>query len=130
MKTGVSTVPWANVSTPRRAAPHRAVTWNSIAAIVQTHAISFFRRDARRRREAACGAATRLRAGARIALDEHRVAVAEKAVALTDRVRVRGANRHVAGKGGHQHHQRRPRQMEVGQQAVDDAKAESGGDEE
>src|SRR5436190_19678650 len=34
MNTGVSTVPWASVSLPRRAAPHRAVTWNSIAAIV------------------------------------------------------------------------------------------------
>ena len=56
---------WALATQPEnsgirsRAAPHRAVTWNSIAAIVQTHAIKF-RRKGRRRGEAASGAATRL----------------------------------------------------------------------
>ena len=60
MKTGVSTVPWASVRRPRRAPPSVVRSSNCIVVVVVL--------------------------GFVLAGDEHRVAVAEEAVALRDRV--------------------------------------------
>src|SRR5574343_1206090 len=57
------------------------------------------------------------------------VAIAEAAVALGDRVGVGGTDVVVAGESRNQHEQRRFRQVEVGDQAVDNLEAVAGGDE-
>src|SRR6266571_5219687 len=108
MNTGVSTVPWASVSLPRRAAPHRAVTWNSIAAILAavTPPSNEFGPTNGPSSVRSVGADSSAR-GVRVTLQEHRITVTIEAVALADRVRVGSANRRVAGKRGHQHQQRR-----------------------
>src|SRR4030095_12196305 len=59
----------------------------------------------------------------RRALEQHRVAVAEEAIARSDRVRVRRADSVYASERRHQHQQRRAWQMEIGEQAVDDTEA-------
>lgn len=51
----------------------------------------------------------------------HRIAIAEKAVFLFDGVPVNFADALAAGKGGHQHQQRGFGQVEIGYQAVNHA---------
>src|SRR5439155_4837013 len=63
-------------------------------------------------------------------IDEHCIAVAEETVPLGDRMSISAANRFHSGERRHEHQQRRLRQMKIGEQAIDDAEAESGGDEE
>ena len=68
---------------------------------------------------------------ARVSRDQqHRVAVAEEAVARVDRVAVQRHHVRVAGEGGDEHQQRAARQVEVGDQAVDDAELEARRDED
>src|SRR5229473_76045 len=61
---------------------------------------------------------------------QHRIAVAVEAIALGDGGIIRGSDQRAAGERRHQHQQRGSRQVEVGQQAADDLKAEAGIDEE
>src|SRR5437868_3777155 len=55
-------------------------------------------------------------------VEQHRIAVAEEAIALGDRVAVRREHAIGAGERAHQHEQRRFREVEVGDEVVDDAK--------
>jgi len=61
---------------------------------------------------------------------KHAVAVAEEAVVLLDGVIVCGEDRLAAGEGADQHQQAGLGQMEVGEQGVDEAELEAGGDED
>ena len=100
-----------------RARPDVACSVNCIAAIVAARSAAFGARVAGRQRP--------------VALEQHRVAVAEEAVALRDRVRVGGANRRRS---------RRTRETSISsvdfgrwklvQQPVDDAEAVARRDEE
>src|SRR5512133_1020685 len=62
--------------------------------------------------------------------DEHGVAIAEESVAVCKRARIGGADGGYAAEGRHQHEQRRLRQMEIGDEQIDDAEREAGGDEQ
>nr|GEU28151.1 hypothetical protein [Tanacetum cinerariifolium] len=61
---------------------------------------------------------------------QHGIAIAEEAVFVGDRMRVRGADLVVAGKGRHQHQQRRLGQVEIGDQARHRFKLVAGRDEQ
>src|SRR6185436_12780726 len=52
-------------------------------------------------------------------LDQHRIAIAEEAVAVLDRMTVRDADILCAAERRYQHEQRRFREMEIGEQALD-----------
>jgi hypothetical protein len=69
-------------------------------------------------------------ASRRCAFEQHRIAVAEEAVAIRDGMGVRGADVAVAGERRHEHQQRRLREVEVRAQPFDDAKPVAGRDEQ
>src|SRR5262245_59346138 len=100
MNTGVSTAPCASSSRPARAAPSLCVTANRIAG--------FYLR----------------------AVDQHRIAVAEEAIARADRMPVGGADLLHPCERRDEHEQRRLGEMEVRDEAIDDAKAIARRDEE
>ena len=56
-------------------------------------------------------------------LEQYRVVVAEEVIAFGDGMGVGGADGVVAGEGRDQHEQRRFRQVEIGDQPVDDLEA-------
>src|SRR5690349_5252026 len=64
------------------------------------------------------------------AREEHRVSVAEEAVARGDRVAVGGQDAIAAGEGGDQDEERGPGQVEVGDQVIDRAEGVVRADEE
>src|ERR1700687_1985714 len=70
------------------------------------------------------------RGGRRLTLEQHRIAVAEEAIAVADGVRVCAADRLKAVESRDQHQQRRPWQVEISPQPVDDAESESRRDEQ
>ena len=63
-------------------------------------------------------------------LNKHTIPVAEEAVVLLDGVAIGGENRLAPGEGADQHQQARLGQVEVGEQGVDEAELETGGDED
>ena len=65
-----------------------------------------------------------------VQVQQHRIAVAEEAVALVDRVRIQRADVLEAGERADQHQQRALRQVEVGDQHIDDAKRKARRDED
>src|SRR6185369_17894954 len=118
MNTGVSTTPRRSVRRPRRARPSVARTWN----------VSINGLSRRRRGRPARARSSRRQPG--LAREQHRVAVAEEAVALGDGVSVERANALVAGERGDEHEQRALGQVEVREQQIDDAKGKARSDEE
>src|SRR6266542_7070305 len=66
----------------------------------------------------------------RMSFEQHRIAIAKKAVPPGDCVSIRSANRLYARKCRNEHQQCRFRQMKIGEQAIDDTEAESGRDEQ
>src|SRR4029453_16997862 len=63
-------------------------------------------------------------------VEEHRIAITEEAIARLDGVAIQAHDGIVSGKGAHQHQQRGAGQVEIGDQAVDHAELEAGGDED
>src|SRR5258708_32080995 len=104
MKTGVSTLPWESVRRLRRARPSLERISNCMS-----------------------GLRARVRAGT---IDQHGIAVTEKAVAFIDRVPISVADMLDSGKGADQHQQGGSRQMKVGQQAINYLETVSGSDEQ
>src|SRR5688500_12346685 len=105
MKIGVSTTPWFSVRRPRRA-------WPSVAS-------------------SSNWSMRRLSVSAVVApFEQHRVAVAEEAVARLDRVAVQSEYMRVAGEGAEEHMVRAFGQVGVRQQPVDEAVLEARRDED
>src|SRR6188768_906616 len=106
MNAGVSTVPCASLSRPRRALP--AVPNKVNSAVMKGWSC------------------VRVGRGS----DEHGVTIAEKSVLPGDRVLVRREHGLAARERTHQHEQRGFRQMKVGHDCIDDPKAKAGHDEQ
>src|SRR5689334_25341625 len=109
MNAGVSTTPCGSVSLPLRAAPSLASTSNCIETTHHSSPITHH---------------------SSLPFNKHRIAVAVEAVALIDGVAVRAANIIHAAERGNQHEQGGLRQVEIGEQALDDVKAVAGRHEE
>src|SRR3546814_19174562 len=63
-------------------------------------------------------------------LDQHRIAIAEEAIALGDGMAIRGHHPFMTAVRADQHQQRALGQMEIGQQSNDDAEAITRRDEQ
>src|SRR5437879_4774406 len=109
MKIGVSITPWFSVSRPRRADVRPL--WSVLSNLKSSMVVG-------------------LVGQVYLVSEQHGIAVAEEAVALRNRVRIRGADLVVAGEGRHQHQQRRFRQVEIGDQARDSLERIAGRDEQ
>ena len=65
-----------------------------------------------------------------LTIEQHRIAIAEEAVARSDGVGVERHHVRVACEGANEHHERALGQMKVGQQPIDHAELEARGDED